>query len=108
MGERRIGAPEPDRFQGALFFGASRLRRGEYFAAYRDFLRASRDARGDDRELARALVHLAAAGDKRRRGDARGSARQLEHARRRLAPFLPAARRLDLAALLDAVEGPQP
>jgi hypothetical protein len=59
---------------------------------------------GAERELARGLVHLAAAGHKLRLGDDRGYRRQVAHARRRLAGFLPEARRLDLAALLDLVE----
>jgi hypothetical protein len=61
-------------------------------------------AAGADRELARGLAHLAAAGHKRRLGDERGCGRQLAHARRRLAPFLPGTRHLDLAGLLDLVE----
>jgi hypothetical protein len=48
-------------------------------------------------------VHLAVAGFKRSRGDQRGFERQLVHARRRLAPFLPAARGLDLTAMLERV-----
>jgi hypothetical protein len=84
--------------------GESCLRRGDYFHAHRAFVRAAVAAEGDDRELARGLAHLAAAGYKRAAGDERGAERQLAHARRRLAPFLPEARRLDLAALLAAVE----
>ena len=57
-----------------------------------------------DRELARGLVHLAAAGFRGLTGDAAGRERQLVHARRRLAPFLPLARRVDLEALLREVE----
>jgi predicted metal-dependent hydrolase len=92
------------RFRGALAFGVSRLRKREYVAAHHDFLRAAAAAPPDERELARGLAHLAAAGYRRARGDGRGAARQLAHARRRLAPFLPAARGLDLAALLASVE----
>jgi hypothetical protein len=64
-------------------------------------LRAAELASGADHELARGLAHLAAAGYKRQIGDERGSDRQLAHARRRLEPFLPEARRLDLAGLLE-------
>lgn len=105
MGARGLRAPGSGRFRGALSFGASRLRRAEYLAAYHDFRRAAALA-GDagERELARGLAHLAAAGYKRRCGDERGWARQLVHARRRLAPFPGPAVRLDLAALLAAVE----
>jgi hypothetical protein len=97
--------PPPEaRFQGALFFGESHLRKREYPKAALHFARAAEAASGEDRELARGLVHLAAAGYKRTVGDERGYERQLRHARRRLAPFLPAARRLDLAALVASVE----
>jgi hypothetical protein len=90
--------------QGALFYGESHLRKGEYLKAALHFRRAGAAARTDgDRELARALVHLAAAGQKRLTGDSRGCERQLAHARRRLQPFLPRARRLDLEELLELV-----
>jgi hypothetical protein len=92
-------------YQGALFYGESHLRKREYLKAAYHFRRAAAAAPADDdRELARALVHLAAAGQKRLTGDAAGCERQLAHARRRLAPFLPSSRRLDLAVLLALVE----
>lgn len=93
-------------YRGALFFGEAHLRKREYLKAVRHFRRAADAATTDaDRELARALVHLAAAGQKRRTGDSRGCERQLAHARRRLAPFLPESRGLDLVALEALVEG---
>ena len=92
-----------DLVQGALFVGESQLRRRDYFHAHRAFLRAAAAAEGADRELARGLVHLAAAGYKGARGDQRGAGRQLAHSRRRLAPFLPQARRLDLVSLVEGV-----
>lgn len=101
MGGRGV---EPDLFQGSLNVGARHLRSGEHFAAFRSFLRAAELAGSEERELARGLVHLAAAGHKRRLGDGRGYERQLARARRRLAPFLPSARGLDLAGLLSGLE----
>ena len=96
----------PDLFQGALFVGESHLRKREWFHAVRSFERAAELTRStEDRELARALAHLAAAGYKDMTGDGRGAERQRRHARRRLAPFLPEARRLDLEALLALVDG---
>lgn len=103
MGGGRVGTPTPDLFQGALNVGARYLRTGAYHAAYRNLRRAAAFAEGEERELARGLVHLAVAGFKRSQGDQHGYERQLAHARRRLAPFLPAARGLDLAALLEWV-----
>lgn len=91
-------------YQGALFFGESHLRKREYLKAVRHFRRAAAAAPdAEARELARALVHLAAAGQKRVAGDRRGAERQLTHARRRLGPFLPESHRLDLAALLAPI-----
>jgi hypothetical protein len=92
-------------FQGALYYGETHLRRRDYGHAYRQFARASEAAPGvEERELARGLTHLAAAGYKRAGGDHRGYERQIEHARARLGPYLPAAWNLDLAALLELVE----
>jgi len=88
-----------------LFVGDSLLRRRDYFHAYRAFRRAAALAEADDRELAMGLSHLAACGYKRAAADERGAQRQLDHARRRLAPFLPEARRLDLAELIALVSG---
>lgn len=89
-------------FQGALYYGETHLRRGDYGHAYRQFVRAAEAAPGDkERELARGLAHLAAAGYKRAGGDQRGYERQKEHARRRLTPFLPSAWNLDLIELVE-------
>jgi hypothetical protein len=92
-------------YQGALFYGESHLRKHEYLKAVLHFQRAA-DAAPDAeaRELARGLVHLAAAGQKRIADDRRGAERQLAHARRRLAPYLPESHRLDLAALLATID----
>ncbi|MFN8186174.1 MAG: hypothetical protein U0R69_03750 [Gaiellales bacterium] len=98
--------PQPDLFQGQISIGAGRLRKREYAHAARAFARASRLAETpNDRELARGLVHLAAAGYRGLGGDTAGRERQLAHARRRLAPFLPSARRVDVEVLLRSVEG---
>ena len=55
-------------------------------------------------ELALGLAHLAAAGYRDLNDDARGCARQLAHAQRRLAPFGSNYEGLDLGALLRQVE----
>jgi hypothetical protein len=92
-------------FQGALYYGETNLRRGDFGHAYRQFVRASEAAPGEEeRKLARGLIHLAAAGYKRAGGDRRGYKRQLEHACARLGPFLPDAWNLDLVDLVDLVE----
>jgi hypothetical protein len=94
-----------DLFQGALFVGESHLRKGEWFHAVRSFARAAELAvNPQDRELARGLLHLAAAGYKGMTGDVRGAKRQRRHAVRRLAPFQPEARRLELTGLVALVD----
>jgi hypothetical protein len=95
--------PSEQRVQSGLWRGETHMRQREWFAAYRAFLTAAHAAEGDDRELARGLVHAAAAGHKRLRGDERGRARQLAHARRRLAPFLPQRGGIDLEELLQGL-----
>jgi hypothetical protein len=105
VGAREEWAPPGALYQGALFYGESHLRKREYVKAADHFRRAAGAAPTEaDHELARALVHLSAAGQNRLAGDARGFERQLAHARRRLAPYLPESRRLDLAALVALVE----
>ena len=93
-------APDEERFRSGLWRGETHMLQREWFGAYRAFLTAAYAADGDDRELARGLAHAAAAGYKGLIGDERGRERQLGHARRRLAPFGPSARGLDLEELL--------
>ena len=93
------------RYRGALALGKKHLNRREFFAAYDAFRRAAARADGERYELARGLAHLAAAGYRDLNDDPRGRARQLAHARRRLAPFGPQCEGLDLGALLRQVEG---
>ena len=54
-------------------------------------------------KLVRGLLHLVAAGYRSEDGDRERAARQLEHARRRLAPYLPEHEEVDLAALIELV-----
>ena len=57
---------------------------------------------GDD-ELVHGLLHLAAAGWRAEDGDRERARKQLEHARRRLGPYLPEQEEVDLAALIELV-----
>ena len=93
--------PPPEaRVRGAIWGAAGHLERREYVAAARTLERVS-DAGGG---LVQALHHLAAAGYRAQEGQLDRARRQLEHARRRLAPFLPEAEEVDLAVLLELVE----
>jgi hypothetical protein len=86
--------------RAALWEAEGHLERREYFAAARTLERVF-DVGG---ELVRGLHHIAAAGYKSQEGEPDRGRRQLEHARRRLEPFLPNAKGVDLVALLAAVE----
>lgn len=73
---------------------------------YGQAARALADAAGlGEDELVAGLRHLAAAGWRSQSGEPERARRQLDYARRRLAPFLPDAREVDVARLLQgAVE----
>ena len=90
--------PPPEaRVRSAIWRAESHLERGEYFAATTALTEVF-DVAGEDEELVRGLHHLAAAGYKHSDGDAVGAARQLEHARRRLAGH---PERSELVALVE-------
>jgi hypothetical protein len=93
--------PPPDaRLQGILWRAEGHLLRGEYGQASRALDEAK--GLGAD-ELVAGLRHLAAAGRRAEDGERERARRQLAHARRRLAPFLPESREVELAHLLDAI-----
>jgi hypothetical protein len=93
--------PRSNRLRPALWRAEGHLERGEYAAAanaLEETFGLAEDA------FARGLYHLAAAGYKRAQGDGARAERQLAHARRRLAPFLPELAEVDGAAMLALVE----
>lgn len=92
------------RVQSALWRAEGHVERREYAHAARALSEAAPLAPLEERELVRGLIHLAAAGWRRERGEHDRGARQLAHARRRLAAYLPTHRDVDLAALLELVE----
>src|SRR5262245_44057159 len=93
--------PPPEaRLQGVLWRAEGHLFRAEYAQASRALDEAA--GLGED-ELVAGLRHLAAAGWRLQNGEPERAHRQLAHARRRLAPFLPETREVEVAALLDAV-----
>ena len=99
-GEGTAWPPPEYRFRACIRRGTGALHRGEFGAAAQAFAEASHVATGVDREVARGLVHVAAAGYRRRHGDERGFERQLGHAWRRLGPYGPRHGEIDVAALL--------
>jgi hypothetical protein len=93
--------PPPDaRYRSALWRSEGHIERGEWGRAA-DALEDVLDL-GDD-EPVRGLLHLVAAGYRASDGDRRRATRQLDHARRRLAPYLPEYEQVDLEALIELV-----
>jgi uncharacterized protein len=83
--------------------GLDLIRRGEYFAAHEvleDVWRASEPA---ERDFYQGLVHVAVAWYQAGRGNRVGCERQLEKAARRLEPFAPEHRGVDVGAALQRV-----
>jgi hypothetical protein len=96
--------PPPEaRVRAALWRAEGHLERGEYAAAAQALEGVAGAAGGED-ELVHGLNHLAAAGYRAQLGDSARARRQLEHARRRLEPYLTASADVDLAGLLRSVE----
>jgi hypothetical protein len=80
----------------------SHFERSEYFAAASALAEAFDLARSAEREELLGLHHLAAAGYRHQVGDTERAARQLAHARRRLAAFPTHAEQIDAVERLLA------
>jgi len=80
--------------------GIELIRGGEYFAAHEELELAWRAAPEPERDFFQGLVHVAVAWYQAGRGRQIGTERQLEKAIRRLTPYAPAHRGLDVDALL--------
>ena len=92
--------PADARYRSALWRTEGHIERGEWGRA----TDALEDVLGlGDDQLVRGLLHLVAAGYRSQDGDRERAARQLEHARRRLAPYLPEQEEVDLDALIELV-----
>jgi predicted metal-dependent hydrolase len=87
-----------------LVSGLELMRRGEYFEAHEQIELAWRDAPPGERDFLQGLVHVTVAWYQAGRGRPVACASQLEKARRRLAPYAPAHRGVDVAAVLAQVE----
>jgi uncharacterized protein len=77
------------------------IQAGEYFAAHEELEAAWRAAPAEERDFFQGLVHVAVAWYQAGRGRRIGTERQLEKAVRRLGPFAPAHRGIDLEPLLE-------
>ena len=87
--------------------GLDLARAGEYFAAHEALEDAWRAAEPAEKDFFQGLVHVVVAWYQAGRGNEVGCERQLEKAARRLAPFGPSHRGVDVAALLRQVEAAQ-
>jgi predicted metal-dependent hydrolase len=77
------------------------IRAGEFFAAHEELEDAWRAAEPAERDFLQGLVHVAVAWYQAGRGNRVGCERQLEKAQRRLGPYAPKHRGVDIAALLE-------
>ena len=87
--------------------GVDLIRRGEYFEAHEELEEAWRAAEPAEKDFFQGLVHVAVAWHHAGRGNRPGCERQLAKAARRLAPFAPEHRGVDVAAVLRSVSGAQ-
>ena len=85
--------------------GLDLIRRGEFFAAHEELEDVWRAAEPAERDFYQGLVHVAVAWYQAGRGNRVGCERQLEKAARRLGPFAPEHRGVDVASLLEQVAG---
>jgi uncharacterized protein len=92
-----LSAASPSRH---LETGVALIRAGEYFAAHEELELAWRAAPPEERDFYQGLVHVAVAWYQAGRGRRIGTERQLAKAVRRLTPFAPAHRGLELEQLL--------
>ena len=83
--------------------GLDLIRSGEFFAAHEELELEWRAAETGERDFFQGLVHVAVAWYQAGRGNRPGCERQLEKAARRLAPFAPVHRGVDVGSVLGQV-----
>ena len=83
--------------------GLELIRSGAYFEAHEELEDEWREAPPDERDFLQGLVHVAVAWLHAGRGNRPGCERQLAKARRRLDPYAPAHRGVDVAAIIAQV-----
>jgi predicted metal-dependent hydrolase len=83
--------------------GLELIREGRYFEAHEELEDAWRAAEAAERDFLQGLVHVAVAWYQAGRGKRIGCERQLEKATRRLSPYGPTHRGLNVSLLLESV-----
>jgi len=90
--------------EAAFKRGLEAIRSGRYFEAHEELEEAWRAAPAEERDFFQGLVHVAVAWYQAGRGRPVATGRQLEKAERRLTPFAPAYRGVDVEGVLRQVE----
>jgi predicted metal-dependent hydrolase len=90
--------------ESELARGLEQISKGEYFDAHETLEDVWRAADRAEKDFFQGLVHVAVAWYQAGRGNRVGCERQLEKAVRRLGPFAPEHRGVDVAAVLRSVE----
>jgi predicted metal-dependent hydrolase len=90
--------------EAAFKSGLEHIRAGRYFEAHEELEVAWRAATEEERDFFQGLVHVAVAWYQAGRGRPVATASQLEKAARRLGPFAPAHREVDVKHVLAQVE----
>jgi uncharacterized protein len=88
----------------SLESGLELIRTGAYFEAHEELEDEWRGAPAEERDFLQGLVHVAVAWLHAGRGNRPGCERQLEKARRRLSPYAPTHRGVDVGSILAQVE----
>jgi hypothetical protein len=83
--------------------GLELIRAGAYFDAHEELEDEWREAPDGERDFLQGLVHVAVAWHHAGRGNRPGCERQLEKAARRLGPYAPAHRGVDVEDVLSQV-----
>jgi uncharacterized protein len=84
--------------------GVELIRAGRYFEAHEELETAWRAADPEERDFFQGLVHVAVAWYQAGRGKRTGCERQLTKARRRLTPYAPSHRGVDVAVALERIQ----
>ena len=93
--------------EAAYKSGLEAIRAGRFFEAHEELEEAWRAAAAEERDFFQGLVHVAVAWYQAGRGRPVATRRQLEKAARRLTPFAPAHRGVDIGNVLAQVEAAQ-
>ncbi len=95
---------DPSTVTGRYESGLGLARTGRYFEAHEAFEDAWRNCDREERDFFQGLVHVVVSSYQAGRGRPVAAERQREKALRRLAPYTPAHRGLDLTVLVAALE----